>query len=177
MYEQDLVDVSQTRKQREIGTPVRNKRSLWVQTDRENHEAWALLALRKPRAAALLHVLVAHMGSRNVVVISQKLLATMLECSTDTVQRAVRDLVAGSWIQVVSINGGGTVCGYVVNNRVAWGEDRDRISKAIFQAQVVVDRQDQSDDALSGADLRKIPQIVERGTRKADLFDGQDERD
>jgi hypothetical protein len=36
-------------------------RGTWVQTERAAHEAWAALIGRQPRAAALLHLLVANM--------------------------------------------------------------------------------------------------------------------
>lgn len=62
--------------------------------------------MRKPRAAALAHHLVAQMGHQNAVVVSQAVLAKLMGCSVETVKRAVRDLVAERWIQVVRIGKG-----------------------------------------------------------------------
>ena len=51
------------------------QRGAWVQTERAAHEAWAQLVRTNSRAAALLHVLVAHMDSRAAVVASRSTLA------------------------------------------------------------------------------------------------------
>ncbi|MDS0871496.1 hypothetical protein, partial [Escherichia coli] len=49
-----------------LGAPARNKPGHWVQTERKAHEAWANLIAKKPRAAMLLHHLVAQMGHQMV---------------------------------------------------------------------------------------------------------------
>ena len=53
----------------------------WVQTDRSAHEAWAqFLGLKGATAASrVLHILIARMGERNAVVISQGALADELQ--------------------------------------------------------------------------------------------------
>ncbi|MEZ7525968.1 helix-turn-helix domain-containing protein, partial [Burkholderia vietnamiensis] len=109
-----------------IGVPARHKPGQWVQTERKAHEEWAMLALRKPVAGALLHKLVAQMGYQNAVVVSQKVLAQMLGVHERTVRRAVADLVAERWIQVVRL-GKGKEAAYIVNDRVAWGQPRDQL--------------------------------------------------
>ena len=47
----------------------------WVQTDRAAHEAWAQLAVASPRAASVMHVIVANMGRHNALVASRATLA------------------------------------------------------------------------------------------------------
>lgn len=143
----------------DIGTPVVPGRAAWVQTDRQAHEAWAHLIARKPRAAMLLHHLVAHMGRQNAVVISQKTLGRLMGLHERTVRRAVEDLVAERWIQVVRLNGPGTVAAYVVNSAVAWGQPRDQLHLSAFSAVVVADAEDQEPAALAHADLRRIPTL------------------
>lgn len=142
-----------------LGASAGHKPGQWVQTERKAHEAWAHLIARKPRAAELLHHLVAHMGHQNAVVVPQKVLAQLMGRSVDTVQRAVRDLVVENWIQVVKLNGPGTVSAYVVNDRVAWGQPRDQLRLSVFSATVVADIEDQDADALKHADLRRIPTL------------------
>lgn len=142
-----------------IGLSNSHKPGQWVQTERKAHEAWANLIARKPRAAELLHHLVAQMGHQNAVVVPQKVLAQLMGRSIDTVQRAVRDLVAEKWIQVVKLNGPGTVAAYVVNDRVAWGQPRDQLRLSVFSATVVADLADQDDGALEHSDLRRIPTL------------------
>lgn len=142
----------------QLGTSV-TRPGQWVQTDRKAHEAWARLIAHKPRAAELLHHLVANMGQQNAVVIPQKLLAQIMGRSVDTVQRAIKDLVAGQWVSVVKLNGPGTVSAYVVNDRVAWGQSRQDLRLSVFSAAVVADFVDQEDGLLGTGDLRKIPSL------------------
>jgi hypothetical protein len=100
------------------------------------------------------------MGHQNAVVINQKTLAKLMKCSLDTVKRGIRDLEDGNWIQVVQLNGPGTVSGYVVNAAVAWGEARDQIPRlATFHAAVIADADHQSADRLNGSKLRQLPII------------------
>lgn len=141
-------------------SPIAKGAGSWVQTDRATHEAWARLTLRKPRAAALMHHLVAQMGHQNAVVISQKLLAKQMGCHVNTVKNAIRDLVAGRWIEVVKLNGPGTTNAYIVNDRVGWGERRDQLHLSAFSATVVADWEDQDETLLGQGELRDIPAIA-----------------
>ncbi len=141
-----------------IGAPAKHKHGQWVQTERKAHEAWAGLIARKPRAAQLLHHLVAQMGAQNAVVVSQKVLAQLMGCDIRTVSRSVSVLVEESWIQVVRI-GKGKEAAYVVNDRVAWGQPRDQLRLSVFSATVVADLDDQEPEALEHRDLRRIPTL------------------
>jgi hypothetical protein len=142
-----------------IGVPAKNKPGQWVQTERKAHEAWANLIARKPRAAMLLHHLVAQMGHQNAVVVSQKTLGKLMGVTDRTVRSAVADLVAERWIQVIKMNGPGTVAAYVVNDRVAWGQPRDQLRLSVFSATVVADAEDQDTLTLEHAGLRRIPSL------------------
>lgn len=141
-----------------IGAPAKHKHGQWVQTERKAHEAWAGLIARKPRAAQLLHHLVAQMGAQNAVVVSQKVLAQLMGCDVRTVSRSVSVLVDESWIQVVRI-GKGKEAAYVVNDRVAWGQPRDQLRLSVFSATVVADLDDQEPETLEHRDLRRIPTL------------------
>ena len=143
----------------EIGTPVESKPGQWVQTERKAHEDWANLIGRKPKAAMLLHHLVAKMGQQNAVVISQKTLSALVSCSIDTIQRSLRVLETERWIQIVKMNGPGTVAAYVVNDRVAWGQPRDQLRLSVFSATVVADIEDQDTATLDNIELRRIPAL------------------
>lgn len=140
-----------------LGAPA-TRGGQWVQTDRKAHEAWALFGIKKPVASALLHRLVASMGNQNAVVIPQKVLAGMLGVSERTVRRAVTDLVAARWIQVIRL-GKGKEAAYVVNDRVAWGQSRDQLRLSVFSATIVADAADQDAATLDHADLRRIPTL------------------
>ena len=156
-----------------IGTPVNHRPGQWVQTERKAHEAWAGLIARKPRAAMLLHHLVAQIGQQNAVVVSQKTLAKMMGVTDRTVRAAIADLVAERWISVVKLNGPGTVSAYVVNDRVAWGQSRDRLRLSVFSAAVVADFEDQEEALLGHGELRRIP-VLYPGERQIPTGDGED---
>ena len=144
-----------------IGTPVNAGPRTWVQTERAAHEAWGRLTIQSPRAAAVMHHLVANMGHQNAVVIPQKTLAKLVGCNARTVQRALDDLIKGGWIQVVQLGASGTVNAYVVNASVAWGEKREQIGRlAVFNARVVADVDDQAPEMLDRAELRRLPIII-----------------
>lgn len=144
---------------KKVGIPAKTKPGHWVQTERAAHEAWARLIGRKPRAAMLLHHLVAQMGQQNAVVVSQAVLAKMMGCSIETVKRAVRDLTAEKWIQIVRI-GRGKEAAYVVNDRVAWGQPRQEMPRlSVFSAVVIADASDQDTLTLEQGELRRIPTL------------------
>lgn len=133
------------------------RRSTWVQTDRAAHEAWSQLVRSNQRAAALLHVLVAHMDHQAAVVASRATLARLAGYSEATVKRAVADLRGANWIDVVQLGGKGGVNAYVVNSRVAWADSRDKLGSAAFTARVIA-RRDEQDEIRTGP-LRRIPTL------------------
>ncbi len=135
-----------------------SRRSTWVQTERSAHEAWAQLVRTNGRAAALLHVLVANMDSQAAMVASRATLAQLVGYSEATVKRAVADLKADRWIEVVQLGGKGGVNAYVVNSRVAWADSRDKLGRAMFRATVVTTAAEQT-DGIGTAPLRRIPTL------------------
>ena len=155
-----------------VGVAVKPKAGHWVQTERKAHEAWANLISRKPRAAMLLHHLVAQMGHQNAVVIGQKTLAKLWGIHERTVRRAVADLAEERWIQVVRI-GSGKEAAYVVNDRVAWGQSRDQLKLSVFSATVVADFGDQNTGILEQSNLRRIPTLFP-GERQLPTGPGED---
>lgn len=130
----------------------------FVQTDRASHEAWGRLTMRHPVASALLHYLAACVGQSNAVVMSQKALAAALGVSDRSIRNALKPLTEGQWLQVVKL-GAGRECAYVLNDRVVWGERRDRLRFSRFSAEVIADADDQSPETLEGAPLRRLPRI------------------
>jgi hypothetical protein len=117
-----------------------------------------MLAMDSPRAAALMHRLVAYMGHQNAVLISVKTLAKVMGCNERTIRRAIDDLEKGQWIQVVQIGPTGTCNAYIINDRVAWGESRDHMARlSAFSAQIIADAGDQTETTLGRTPLRKLP--------------------
>lgn len=154
--------------QTNIGRPISHKH--WVQTEREAHEHWARLIARKPRAAQLMHILVANMGDQNAIVCSQSTLAQLMNVSIDTVQRASKDLAKEKWIQIVKI-GKGKESAYVINDRVAWSENRDRLRLSLFTATVIANEDEQDETSSIDLPLRRIP-VIHTGERQLPTGDG-----
>lgn len=141
--------------------PEKTTSGHWLQTERAAHEAWAKLIAEAPKAAQLMHLLVARIGENNAVVISQKNLIRLMGASRPTVQRAVKKLRDDLWIEVRQIGDRGTTNAYVVNDRVAWLGRRDGIRYSLFSAAVVISDDEQPDAAeLDHQEpLRQIPSI------------------
>lgn len=136
----------------------------FVQTDRATHEAWARFTVKRPTAAGILHLLTANVGNQNAVVISQKVIAKALGVTDRTVIRAIADLEAGNWLQVVKI-GAGRESAYVLNDRVAWADKRDNLRLSRFSAEVIADLEDQSETTLSAAPLHRLPSLFGEETQ------------
>lgn len=144
----------------------------WVQTEREAHEAWGHLINESPRAAALLHQLVANMDQSAAVVCSHGTLSEICGFSVATVKRAIADLVKNQWVQVVQLGGKGAACAYVVNSRVAWAAPRDMRHMSAFSARVLSRASEQDQVSLEGPQLRRIP-VLRRGEAQLPSGAGQ----
>lgn len=142
----------------------------WIQTDRASHEAWGRLSVSKPRAAALMHYLVAQMGHSDAVVASWATLASISGMSVATVRRAVADLRSERWIEVVQIGGKGAANAIVINSRVAWTQERDKLRYARFSAEVLARSDEQ--EAIGQEPLRPIPALLP-GERQLPSGDGE----
>ena len=157
-----------------VGTPADSGPRTWVQTERKGHEAWSRLTIRSPRAAAVMHQLVANMGHQNAVVVGIKVLAKLVGCNERTIRRAIEDLEKDHWVQVVKLGPSGTTNAYVVNSAVAWGERREQIGQlSIFHASIIADADDQdAPDTLTRMQLRKIPMLY-HGEQQLPSGDGE----
>jgi len=156
-----------------ISSPPAPKNSTWVQTERASHEAWGHLTIRSPRAAALAHFLVSVIDpTHNSVVMSLSTMALLSKMSLATVRRALSDLEAERWIQIVSIGGKGSVNAVVINDRVAWARSRTDLRLSTFSAQVIVSEKEQRHSIDDSAPLRKIP-ILRHGERQLPAGPGE----
>lgn len=133
-------------------------RGTWVQTERAGHEAWAQLIHDAPRAAQLLHVLVANMDETGGLVASHATLAKLTNVSVATTKRALAVLTEKCWVQAIRIGGDRGGClAYIVNSRIAWASSRENLKLASFSARVIVSSEDQQD--LGHAPLEQIPSM------------------
>lgn len=140
-----------------------NTHRTWVQTERSAHEEWGHLIAKSPRAAQLLHHLVSQMDQSAAVVASYATLATICRYSVATVRRAVDDLKAKHWIQVVQIGGKGGANAFIVNSRVAWADNRKNLPLAAFSARVLASATEQDQETLTGPELKRIPVLRHPG--------------
>mgnify|MGYP005865368709 CR=1 FL=1 len=143
---------------------VENKiKGTWVQTERKAHEAWAVLIGSKPKAAQLMHLLVANMDKSGAVVVSQKVLAEMMRVSVNTVKRSLKVLTEDNWVDVARVGSErGGVNVYLVNRRVAWADKRSKQSFAAFDARIIVSASEQDPETLEAREpLRQLPRLGE----------------
>lgn len=131
----------------------------FIQTERATHEAWARLILASNRSAQLMHILCAQLDdTTNAVVISQKTLAKLMNCTERTIRNSLQPLINGHWIQVVQIGQAGTVNAYVVNSTVAWTKGRDDLHLSSFHARVIADAEEQKPGTVEmTGKLRTVP--------------------
>jgi DNA-binding transcriptional regulator YhcF (GntR family) len=132
----------------------------FAQVDLEAIERWGDLMVSHPRAAQLLAILIRRMGPTNAITVSQKTLAKIAGVHERTVRRMIQELEKNKWIQVVRLNGPGTVCSYIVNAKVAWTQGRDKLKTAVFYSSVIADHADQVEEIeQSEKPLMQIPSM------------------
>lgn len=93
-----------------------------------------------PTAMKLFWWLISHMDRRNALVVSQKTLAEVLECTDRTIRTAITDLKSK---KVLTILKSGSSNVYVINSNIAWkGEATDK-KYAQFEATVYLSSSEQ----------------------------------
>jgi hypothetical protein len=138
-----------------------DNRGTWVQTERKAHEEWAKLIRSSPKAAELLHLLVANMDRKAAVVVSQKILAEMMGAHINTVKKGIAILREGNWIDVVRVGSErGGVNAYLVNRRVAWADKRENQQFAWFDARIITSASEQ-DLPILDAPMKQLPNVGE----------------
>lgn len=150
-----------------------SKRQTWVQTDRAAHEAWGRLTISSPRAAALMHHLVAQMDQSAAVVASHAALASLTGMSASTIKRAINDLKAGNWIEVIQLGGKGGALAFVINSNVGWATRRDKLHLAVFTARVIAVGDEQEQGYLERPALHQIP-ILTNGEQQLPTGPGEE---
>lgn len=142
-----------------LGSDPDTSKNTFVMTERGAHEAWSKLCIRAPRSAALLHILCAKMAAQNALVTSHAVLADLCKCSISTLKRSIADLRQHKWIDVKHIGPTGTVCAYIVNDEVVWGQPRDQRYLSTFRAQILISSDEQTPETMEKVKLRRIPTL------------------
>jgi hypothetical protein len=119
-----------------------------------------------PMAARLMHFLVARMNkTTNAVVASQATLGELLgdegkPVHRNSIRRAIKTLEADKWVEVLQIGGKGGALAYVVNDRVAWGQERVKLRYNKFSAEVIVSSSEQTQPIDGRELLWQLPAIA-----------------
>lgn len=152
-----------TNKNERVGVPSKpneRQQGRYAMTEQAVHEAWAHFTLKNKGASSLMHMLVARMDrSTNAVVASHSTLAKMLGVHERSIANYLNKLAKDKWIQIVRL-GAGQTNAYVVNSMVAWNKNRETLKYAQFTAQVIAKRDDQTQEQLEQADIRRIGMLV-----------------
>lgn len=93
-------------------------------------------------------------GSGGIVVVDRATLAELLKVSVPTVQRALKTLVEGNWVQRIKV---GSAYALAINEAVAWVGPRGDKQHAVFTATVIASRSAQDAATLAGTKPKKIP--------------------
>ncbi len=130
--------------------------SRWTQFNLEHTKKLMWLAVKHPKAHAILYFLVDQMDEYNAVMCSYKVLEEVLEISTPTVTRNIKVLKDNGFIQILK---SGTSNVYTINDSVywkSWGNNR-KYSK--FPANVVLSASEQEKETQTKINYTKHKEI------------------
>jgi len=130
--------ISERIQEAEIEYEKREKHSpfkRWYQFNSEHTKALMWLALKHPKAQAILYFLVDQMDSYNAVMCSYKVLQEVLDISKDTVRINIKILKDNGFIAVLK---SGTSNVYAVNDSVYWKSWGKNLMYSKFPANVVL---------------------------------------
>ena len=124
-------------------------------------EGLAELVREAPKAAELIVQLIRRMqpGAGGVVIASRETMRELLGSSMPTVDRALKVLIEGGWVQRIKV--GGTPA-LAINHRVAWIGPRGDLQHAVFGATVIASRSEQDALSLSPPPMKTVP-ILQQG--------------
>lgn len=129
----------------------------WLQFEKKAMKELQDLSMRSPPAMGTLMYMVTRMSRSNALVVSQQAIATELNTSRETVNKAIRFLSSHNFIQVIKA-GGSSV--YVVNSRVAWQGERGA-RYAAFGADVIAIEAEQTSELDNMPPLKGVPKLHE----------------
>lgn len=124
-------------------------------------EGLAELVREAPKAAELIVQLIRRMqpGAGGVVIASRETMRELLGSSMPSVDRALKVLIEGGWVQRIRV--GGTPA-LAINHRVAWIGPRGDLQHAVFGATVIASRSEQDALSLSPPPMKTVP-ILQQG--------------
>lgn len=148
-----------------------NKNSNFIQLYRKNIIFIRRLAKIDPNALPVLLILLEKMNKQNAILISQDVLSQITGKTRQTINKAIRALKEGRYIQVIKV---GTANVYVVNSAIAWTAG-EKTKYQAFSAQVVAskDEQDKLEENWNNIQLKQVPMFDDiKNLRSKDLSGG-----
>lgn len=130
----------------------------WLQFEKKAIGELQKLAMTSPASMGALMYLVNHMSRSNALVVSQKAIADGIGATRETVNKAIRYLVAHNFVQVIKA-GGATV--YVVNSRVAWQGERGARFAAFGADVIAIEGEQGTADLDDSTPLKSVPRLIE----------------
>ena len=129
----------------------------WLQFEKKALKELQDLAMKSPASMGTLMYMVNRMSRSNALVVSQQGIAIELGVARETVNKAIKYLVAHNFVQVVKAAGASV---YVVNSRVAWQGERGA-RYAAFGADVIALEAEQTGELDDLPPLKSVPKLHE----------------
>ena len=136
--------LEQDEKEKEIHKRMqRSPFSRWTQFNNEHTQELMWLALKQPKAHAILYFLVDQMDEYNAVMCSSKVIEEVLGVSRVTVSRAIKFLKENGFIAILR---SGTSNVYAINDTVYWKSWGNKKQYSKFPANVVLSLSEQDEN-------------------------------
>lgn len=133
--------------------------SRWTQYNNEHTKEMMWLALKHPKAHAILLFLVDQMDNFNAVMCSYQVLQEVLEVSSETIRKNIKVLKDNGYIAILK---SGTSNVYAINDSVYWKSWGNRKKYSKFPANVVLTLSEQEKSyqlSLSDIEIDKHKEI------------------
>lgn len=138
----DMIDFSERLKnqeKKENSSPF----TKWTQLNNEHTKDLMTLAVKYPRAHAVLYFLVDQMDNQNAIIVSINALSELMQVSRQTISNSIKILKDTNFIDVHK-SGSSNV--YSVNNSVFWKSHQKNRKYAKFSANVIISSEEQDKD-------------------------------
>ena len=99
-----------------------------------------LSQLKSGLSHQIFHYLTREMDTENKLIISQGTLAEIFECTRQSINQAVKELIQNKLIEILKI---GNTNIYCLNAAVVWSQERTKLHLAKFNAKVIISETEQ----------------------------------
>lgn len=117
--------------------------SRWTQFNNEHTKELMMLAIKYPKAHAILYFLVDQMDNYNACICSYKVMQEVLECGQATIARNIKILKELGFLAVLK-SGNANV--YTINDKVYWKSWGNNRQYSKFPANIVLSMSEQDED-------------------------------